>query len=80
MLHALSRVGLRRVAEDLGKDETTVGRMRDQQFPQFAQMLASMGLKVVPTGYQCVDADTYKVLKRWAIERLSDEEPREERE
>jgi hypothetical protein len=62
------------VAEDLGKDISTVSRMKESHLPQLAQLLASVGLKVVPVGYRCVDADTYKTMKRLAIERLQEED------
>jgi len=74
ILNAIARTGLRRIAEDIGKDESTVSRMKETQIPALAHLLASVGLKVVPAGYQCIDADAYKFLKRCAIERLQDDE------
>lgn len=77
ILNAIAKTGLRRIAEEIGKDESTVCRMKDAQLPAFAAVLSAVGLKVVPTGYQCVDADTYKFLRRCTVERLqSEDEPR----
>lgn len=74
ILQAISRTGLRRIAEDLGKDESTVSRMKESQLPAFAQLLASVGLKVVPAGYHCLESDAYRFMKRCTVERLTDDE------
>lgn len=74
LLNAISRVGLRKIAEDIGKDESTVSRMKETQLPAFAALMASAGLKAVPVHYCCVDPDTYKFLRRCTVERLQSEE------
>lgn len=73
ILQRLASTGQGRVAEAIGKDESTVSRMKETHLPLLAGMLAALGLKVVPVGHRCLDADIYKTLKRLAIERLEDD-------
>jgi hypothetical protein len=74
ILNRLATVGLERAGEAIGKDNTTISRMKEKALPELAMLLAALGLKVIPVGYRCVDADTYKTMKRLAIERLQEED------
>lgn len=77
ILNRLASTGQSRVAEALGKDESTVSRMKETHLPLLAQMLAAIGLKVVMTGVRTVEPETLRVLKRLAIAHLNADEDTE---
>lgn len=43
----------------MGISESTVSRFKSDQLEQLCTLLAHLGLKVVPTEYQCVDQKTF---------------------
>lgn len=56
VLRALASAGQRPVAEAIGCHESTVSRMKsDGEIERFCQLLAALGLKVVPSAMRCFD-------------------------
>lgn len=55
LMQALASVGNAPVALAVGCDEATISRMKPEKFEQFCQILAVLGLKVVPKAMQCFD-------------------------
>lgn len=43
----------------MGVSESTVSRFKTEQLEQVCSFIAHLGLKVVPTEYQCVDEKTF---------------------
>jgi ABC-type sugar transport system ATPase subunit len=66
----LSSVGQNTVAEALATSESTVSRLKEST-PQFAAMLAKLGLKVVPAEVQCYDPKTLAAILELAKQRMS---------
>lgn len=62
ILQALASAGIGPVAEVTGVDETTVGRWREKDIPRFCKMLASLGLKTVPTAMKCYRRDAIEAI------------------
>lgn len=50
------------VATSMGVSESTISRMKSEQLEQFCQLLAHLGLKVVPTEMQCFPAERIQAL------------------
>lgn len=55
VLQALAEHGQARAAGLMGVSESAVSRMKDGQLELVAKLLASVGLKVVPAKYKCLD-------------------------
>lgn len=65
----LSSMGQNTVAEALSTSESTVSRLK-ADVPQFAAMLAKLGLKVVPAEMHCYDEKTIGALMELARQRM----------
>lgn len=70
ILQRLSSVGQATVATAVGIDESTISRMKgDGKISQLAEILAELGLKVVPESLRTFDPKDVDVLlhqaKRW---------------
>lgn len=50
------------VAAAMGVSESTVSRLKTGHLEELALMLATLGLKVVPTEYKCVNPEAYAFL------------------
>lgn len=72
ILKALANVGQVRVAEAIGKDESTVSKMKDKDLPQLARILAACGLKVVPESVRCFDPRQIEAILHLAKARLAE--------
>lgn len=55
ILRGLASVGQSTVAQRLNIDESTVSRLKAERLHQLAELLAVLGLKVVPQHMQCYD-------------------------
>ena len=69
LMQRLASVGNAPVAFAVGCDEATISRMKPEKFEQFAQILAVLDLKIVPTHMRCfnerdIEAILYQA-KRW---------------
>jgi hypothetical protein len=68
-MQALASVGNAPVAFAVGCDEATISRMKPEKFEQFCQILAVLGLKVVPNNMRCFDVRDIEAIlyqaKRW---------------
>lgn len=69
IFQALSRVGQNEVAVALGTSDSSVSRLKEQ-VPQFAGMLARLGLKVVPAEMRCYDEKTLGSILELARQRM----------
>ncbi|WP_025859065.1 CII family transcriptional regulator [Pseudomonas sp. CHM02] len=69
LMQALASVGNAPVALAVGCDEATISRMKPEKFEQFCQILAVLGLKVVPNNMRCFDVRDIEAIlyqaKRW---------------
>lgn len=50
------------VAAAMGVSESTVSRLKTTHLEEMALMLATLGLKVVPAEFRCVNPDAYAFL------------------
>ena len=67
ILRALARAGQKAVAEELGVSESLVSRMKSGgELAKTAEMLAHLGLKVVPERMQCFDPEYVEHLRALA--------------
>lgn len=66
----LSAVGQVAVSEAIGTSEASVSRLKEQ-VPQFAGMLARLGLKVVPVDMRCYDERTLASILELAKQRMA---------
>ncbi|HEX7891448.1 MAG TPA: CII family transcriptional regulator [Ramlibacter sp.] len=66
ILHALADTGQSEVARAMGVAESTISRFKDGGIGQAAQLLAHIGLKVVPAGVQCFDPVYVEALRELA--------------
>lgn len=48
----------------MGVSESTVSRTKNERLEEALTFLAHLGFKVVPSDYQCVDAETYAFLTK----------------
>lgn len=48
----------------MGVSEATVSRLKNERMAEVLQMLAHLGLKVVPADHTCVSRETYEFLTR----------------
>jgi hypothetical protein len=53
VLQRLASVGQKPIADAIGVHESTVSRLKEGAISQFAQALAAMNLKIVPTEMKC---------------------------
>ncbi|NVZ61238.1 transcriptional regulator [Pseudomonas gingeri] len=69
LMQHLASVGNAPVALAVGCDEATISRMKPEKFEQFCQILAVLGLKIVPTNMRCFDVRDIEAIlyqaKRW---------------
>lgn len=70
IFQALSRVGQNEVAAALGTSDSSVSRLKET-VPQFAGMLARLGLKVVPAEMRCYDEKTLASILELARQRMA---------
>lgn len=78
ILNGLGRVGQTAVAEAIGKDESTVSKMKDRELPQLARILAACGLKVVPAELRCFDEKKIDAILQLAKSHLAEIEKSEQ--
>lgn len=74
VLQALSTSGQRSAAKALGLTDTAVSRLKDGQIAVVSQLLAFLGLKLVPADFKVVDpirAQAMYTLYEAAISRMS---------
>jgi hypothetical protein len=69
LMQKLASIGNGPVAVAVGCDEATISRMKPEKFEQFCQILAVLGLKIVPEEMRCFnEADIAMFIhgsKRW---------------
>lgn len=66
ILRRLASVGQRIVGERIGKSETWVSRWKDDGLKTCADLLAAMGLKVVPAEHKCYAAEYIEHMQYFA--------------
>lgn len=72
ILKALASAGQRNVADTIGVDESSISRMKsDGQVERFCQLLAVVGLKVVPDHMHCYEPKAIDALLTLAKDRLA---------
>jgi hypothetical protein len=74
LLQRLSSVGQVSVAKTMDVSESTVSRLKDGQIAVVSQLLAALGLKLVPNDFKVVDpvrAQAMYTLYEAAINRMS---------
>lgn len=74
LLQRLSHVGQVTVARAMDVSESTVSRLKDGQIAAVSQLLAALGLKLVPSDFKVVDpvrAQAMYTLYEAAISRMS---------
>ena len=60
VLRALQEPGRQvALATAMGVSESTVSRIKTEQLEQFCNLVAHLGLKLVPAEYRCVDEKTF---------------------
>ncbi len=59
LLQRVAEVGLKQLADVVGVDQSTVSRMK---WNDFSRILAFLGLKIVPVEMECYSADYIKSL------------------
>ncbi|WP_286762250.1 CII family transcriptional regulator [Pseudomonas sp. UBA2047] len=83
LMQRLASVGNAPVALAVGCDEATISRMKPEKFQQFAEILAVLDLKIVPTEMRCFNQRDIEAIlhqaKRWMehvqhVDQLDDEE------
>lgn len=47
------------LATALGTSESTISRIKNERLDEVLMFIAHLGLKLVPTGYRCVDERTF---------------------
>lgn len=52
------------VAAAMGVSESTVSRIKTERMEEVLQLIAHLGLKVVPADFKCVDRESYDFLVR----------------
>ncbi|MCY1298803.1 hypothetical protein D9M68_719690 [compost metagenome] len=62
LLQAIANTTLSPVAVAIGVDESTVSRMRSDRFPQFAEILTVLNLKLVPADAKLYDEEDIRAL------------------
>ncbi|GAB3479428.1 CII family transcriptional regulator [Azotobacter salinestris] len=69
LMQRLASVGNAPVALAVGCDEATISRMKPEKFQQFAEILAVLDLKVVPSEMRCFNERDIEMFihgsKRW---------------
>jgi hypothetical protein len=69
VLQRVTSMGNAPIALAMGCDEATISRMRPEKFEQFSQILAVLGLKVVPCEMRCFNERDIEMFihgsKRW---------------
>jgi hypothetical protein len=74
LLQRLSSVGQVTVARSMDVSESTISRLKDGQIAVVSQLLAALGLKLVPADFKVVDparAQAMYTLYEAAINRMS---------
>jgi hypothetical protein len=74
LLQRLSSVGQVTVAKSMDVSESTISRLKDGQIAVVSQLLAALGLKLVPADFKVVDparAQAMYTLYEAAINRMS---------
>lgn len=62
VLRSLAETGQCVAASRMGVHESTVSRMKDGDIERFCNLLAAVGLKVVPTSHKCVNQEEAQAL------------------
>lgn len=75
VLQGLATQGQVSAAKALGVSESAISRLKDGQIHVVAQLLAFLGLKVVPEQVKCVDPEMAQAMYKLysaAVERMQD--------
>ena len=76
VLQALSGTPAATVAVAMGVSEPTISRLKNEHLPQFATMLAHLGLKIVPSEMKCYDPEYVQaILKLAKAQLLTESDP-----
>lgn len=78
ILNSIASADQTRLAEAMGKDESTIAKMKeDGRIDEIALLLAALNLKVVATATRCLDKKTLETLlhghRKW-VESISQPE------
>lgn len=71
ILQALATVGQGPAADAIGVSESTISRMKDGDLDRLAQLLAVLGLKVVPETVKCYEPKFIESIFQLAKQRMS---------
>jgi hypothetical protein len=72
ILHGISSVGQKPIAQFVGISEATLSRMKDADFERLARILAKAGLKIVPEQMRCYREDVIGALLTLAQNHLDE--------
>lgn len=75
ILRALASAGQKAVGEAIGKSETWVSRWKSEDLKSCADLLAALGLKVVPAAHKCYAPDYIEHLHYFAQLGMKDSRP-----
>ncbi|EPM0510237.1 TPA: transposase family protein [Pseudomonas putida] len=76
ILQRVARVSQKQIALEAGCSESTVSRWNDGEYQRWAQVLATLGLRVVPEDAMVVTADYLSALETMARIGLKAEKKR----
>ena len=62
VLHRMADATQTALAVAMGVSESTVNRIKTERLEEVLQMLAHLGLKVVPADFKCVNPEAYAFL------------------
>lgn len=63
------------VATAMGLSEATVSRIKNERIEEAVMFMAYLGLKVVPSDYQCVDSKTFAAFEVLYAKAMSQTTP-----
>lgn len=74
-LQRLASVGQATVAEKLSTSESTVSRMKGKDLEEFSQVLALLGLKLVPDDMRCYKPEAIQAIFTLARMAMANTDP-----
>lgn len=75
ILRALASVGQKAAGEAIGKSETWVSRWKSEDLKSCADLLAALGVKVVPADHMCYSAEYIAHLHYFAKRGMDEAKP-----
>lgn len=63
---SLASIGQKTLAEALGRSEPWVSRWKDSEIQPMCELLAALGLKVVPVSFKCLPDEHIRSLEYFA--------------